>query len=271
MMYDARWKKFGSEQGLVQPRYLLRLIYMIFGEFRYPIRLRAAIFRRSFPKHFYPKAVWDAGCGEGQTSFWLAKHFPHARIIGTDLRKENVERCDYIAQYLRRGNISFMQKDILEGRLQGIDLIVCIEVLEHIDKYNDALKIFSGSLVPGGFLVIHAPADNSFQSPTWGLRKFIHSKKNEAISHEKGQYHIRSGFNLDELIGKIDALGFQIVIKKYTFGPIAMFAHNIYEWTRSRTKIWQIITLWPLIAMGYLDLWLSFPNGGGILIVAQKR
>ncbi len=262
---------FGSEQGLVQPCFLLRFAYIILGEFRYPIRLRAAVLRGSIPKDFHPKAIWDAGCGEGQTSFWLSKRFPNARLIGTDIKKENIERCDHIAQYLKRSNITFLQMDVLGDSPQDVDLIVCSEVLEHIDKYGDALRIFAGSLNPEGLLVIHTPADNLFQSPTWGLRSFIHSENRGISSYEKGQFHVRLGFNLDELTSEVKALGLHILDQRYTFGPIAMFAHTIYEWTRSRSKIWQIITLWPLLIFGYLDILLSFPTGGGVLFVAQKK
>ncbi len=262
---------FGSEQRLVKPHFLLRLAYIILGEVRYPIRLRAAALRGSLPKDFHPKAIWDAGCGEGQTSFWLSKRFPNARLISTDIKKENVERCIHITQYLKRVNITFLQMDILGGSHQSVDLIVCLEVLEHIENYSDALRIFAGSLNPEGLLVIHTPADNTFQSTTWGLRRFINSENKGINPYEKGQYHVRSGFNLDRLTSEIEALGFHIRNRHYTFGPIAMFAHTVYEWTRSRSKIWLIITLWPLLILGYLDMLLSFPTGGGVLIVAQKK
>jgi 2-polyprenyl-3-methyl-5-hydroxy-6-metoxy-1,4-benzoquinol methylase len=262
---------FGSEQRFIQSHSLLYLAYMILGEFRYPLRLRGTLMRRSLPENFQPKVIWDAGCGEGQTSFWLSKYFPCAQIISTDIKKENIERCNNIARNLKRNNINFMHKDVLEGSSQNVDLVVCCEVLEHIDSYSDALRSFSDSLVQDGFLLIHTPADNSFQSPTWGLRKFMHSEKEGITSQEKGQYHIRPGFKLDELTGEIEVLGFYILNNHYTFGTIAMFAHNIYEWTRSRSKIWQIVTLYPLLLIGYLDILLSPPNGAGILIVAQKK
>ena len=99
----------------------------------------------------------------------------------------------------------------------------------------------------------------------------MYSENRVIRSHERGQYHIRPGFNLDELTCEIQAVGFYVLKRQYTFGPIAMFAHNIYEWTRSRSKIWQIMTLWPLLILGYLDMSLSFPTGGGILIVAQRK
>lgn len=262
---------FGYEQGFVQSRFLLRLVYFIFGEFRYPIRLRAIMLRRSIPKKFSAKVIWDAGCGEGQTSFWLSRRFANAKIIGTDIKRENIKHCENIAHYMTKRNNTFMQKDILESRFRNIDLIVCFEVLEHIDNYGKALNIFSDSLVPGGLLVIHTPADNYFQSPNWGLRRFMHAEERGTVNEEVGQYHIRSGYDLDKLAGKIESMGFTIYSKHYTFGPIAMFAHTIYEWTRSRSKIWQIITLWPLVALGYLDMWFSFSNGGGVLIVAEKK
>lgn len=262
---------FGSEQGLAQPNSLLSFVYKIFGEFRYPIRLRAAVLQSSLPKNFHPKMVWDVGCGEGQTSFWLSKRYPDARLIGTDIKKENIERCQHIADALKRRNTTFLQLDALNDGHQSVDLIVCFEVLEHIDNYGDVLRIFAGSLNNKGLLVIHTPAENQFQSSTWGLRRFINPENTEISHREKGQYHVRLGFNLDGLISEIEALGFDILSQRYTFGPVAMFAHTVYEWTRPRSKIWRLITLWPLLILGYLDMVLRFSTGGGILIVAQKK
>jgi len=269
---DGRGEKmFGAEQGFAQSNFLLRLAYFLFGEFRYPIRLRAAALRGSLPKNIRPKFIWDAGCGEGQTSFWLAKRFPSAQLIGTDIKKENIERCQQISHHLKSKNTAFLQMDLLSDRNQRVDLIVCFEVLEHVENYGDALRIFAHSLNPTGLIVIHTPANNSFQSSRWGLRKFIYRESNKNKNLEKGQYHVRSGFNADSLAREIEDLRFDVVMQRYTFGPIAMFAHTIYEWTRTRSKILQFFTLWPLLIFGYLDMMLNFPTGGGILIVAQKK
>jgi 2-polyprenyl-3-methyl-5-hydroxy-6-metoxy-1,4-benzoquinol methylase len=245
---------------------------LVIGEFRYPIRLRKVILERSLPNYFFPKTVWDAGCGEGQNSFWLSKKFPNAQIFGSDIKKSNVEKCNLIAGLSKIINTTFIQKDILKNDIKNIDMIVCFEVLEHINSYKDALNSFQNSLVSGGYLIIHTPADNLFQSPKWGLRKFFRpGKKTSPNHHEKGQYHVRSGFKLDDLASELESIGFVIIKKHYTFGPLAMFAHIIYEWSRSRSKIWQIITLWPLVIMGCFDMLLPSPIGGGILIVSQKK
>lgn len=262
---------FGSEQKFIQSRSFLRLVYMLLGEFRYPIRHRAILLYQALPRNIFPEIIWDAGCGEGQTSFWLSKHFPKSKLIGTDIRQENIERCKKIAESMKKDNTSFFKKDLLESIPQKVNLIVCSEVLEHIESYRDVLINFSTALAIEGHLVIHTPADTFFQSPTWGLRKIMQSKELESASSEKGQYHVRSGFVLDDLAQEIEDLGFDVLEKRYTFGPIAMFAHTIYEWTRSRSKAWQIVTLYPLLLMGYLDMLFPASVGAGILITAKKN
>ena len=261
--------RFGTEQKLVQQRSSLSLLYGAVGEFRFPMRYRAQILCRQLPKDFHPATVWDAGCGEGQTSFMLSKRFPKAQITGTDLNMSNVHRCRQIAKNGGATNVAFLQRDLVKHSI-GADLVVCFEVLEHIENYRDALQNLTASLRPGGFLVIHTPADTIYQSETWGIRKFMKNGHEDHSDHGDGHDHVRPGFVLDQLKGEIADLGLKVIRANYTFGPASMHAHTIYEWTRSHSKAWQIITFLPLMSVASVEELLPIRTGGGILIVAQR-
>jgi len=264
--------KFGTEQSLVQARSSLALLYGTVGEFRFPMRFRAQILSRLLPKDFQPGTIWDAGCGEGQTTFMLSRRFPQARITGTDLNLINVDRCRRIAKNARTDNVVFLQGDLVNDGFRA-DLVICFEVLEHIENYRDALKNLTASLRPGGFLVIHTPADTVYQSETWGLRRFMkndHEGHESDLDHGDGHDHVRPGFVLDELKEEIARLGLKVIKANHTFGRASMHAHTIYEWSRSRSKVWQVITLPPLMAVASIEEFLPIRTGGGILIVAQR-
>ena len=261
--------RFGSEQKLVQQRSLLGLLYGTLGEFRFPMRLRAQILCRLLPKDFHPTTIWDAGCGEGHTTFMLSRRFPKAQITGTDLNMINIERCRQIAENARTNNVVFLQRDLAKHSLRA-DLVICFEVLEHIENYRAALKNLAASLRPGGFLVIHTPADTIYQSDTWGLRRFMKNSHEDHVNHGDGHDHVRPGFLLNQLKEEIADLGLKVIKANYTFGPASMHAHTIYEWTRSRSKVWQIITLPPLMSVASIEELLPTRTGGGILIVAQS-
>ena len=91
------------------------------------------------------------------------------------------------------------------------------------------------------------------------------------VSHGDGHDHVRPGFVLDQLKEEINDLGLEAIKANYTFGRASMHAHTIYEWTRSRSKVWQIVTLFPLMSVASIEVLLPIRTGGGILIVAQKR
>lgn len=262
---------FGSEQSLVQSRFSLKIAFKLLGDFRFPIYYRYKILENILGNDIHPRVIWDAGCGEGQTSFWLSNRYPNAKIICTDVKKENIEHNENISNKLKKSNMSFLQDDILDGVDRKVDLIVCFEVLEHIDNYEKAIKVFFDSLSKNGILVIHTPADNCFQSPNYGLRKYFKNINdiNEIII-EKGQYHIHPGFEVGKLQSAIENSGLMMTRFKFTFGPTAMIAHNIYEWTRSRSKFWQLISSLPLRFLGFFDLIIPSTIGGGLLVVAKK-
>jgi 2-polyprenyl-3-methyl-5-hydroxy-6-metoxy-1,4-benzoquinol methylase len=199
----------------------------------------------------------------------LSRCFPKAQITGTDLNAINIERCRLIAKKARAENVTFLQGDLVRHSFPA-DLVICFEVLEHIENYKDALKNLTASVRPDGFLVIHTPADTVYQSETWGLRRFIKNGHGGHVSHGDGHDHVRPGFGLDQLKQEITDLGLAVTKAKYTFGRASMHAHTIYEWTRSRSKVWQIITLLPLLSIASIEAVLPEPTGGGLAIVAQS-
>ncbi len=260
---------FGSEQATLQTKLFLRLTYRCIGEYRFPLRLRNYYLNRSLIRSYQPANIWDAGCGDGQSTFSLAKSYPSSTIIGTDISTKSIDHCKAILKKNPVDNISFDLCDLMDTSYENrFDLIICFEVLEHIEDYEAIIQKFSKALRPNGYLIIHTPAEGRFQSSEFGFRKWAKSSKSPLIK-EKGQYHVRSGFCLPDLVLFLEKHGLTPELTQHTFGPFAMLSHTIYELSRSRS-VYMIGTFPFLYGMGLIDWYLPKKAGGGLLIRARK-
>lgn len=263
---------FGCEQSWIQSRAALRWVYQLIGEIRFPLRLRGLLLSRALPPDFRPVCIWDAGSGRGHTSFYLARRYPEAQVTGTDIDAGCVTHCQQIVSRSHITHVDFRCQDFVNSEVPemgSFDLVVCSEVLEHIEDFQRALRAIGASLRRQGLLIIHTPAAGRFQGATFGLRRFFRPAE-PGIQQVRGQLHVRPGFELKQLISAVEEVGMTVDDARYTFGPLAMFAHTIYEATRS-SSLWLATTFPLLMTLGWVDSWMDHKSGGGILIRARKN
>lgn len=82
-----------------------------------------------------PKSVLDAGCGEGETLERLAALLP-SRVAGVDLSPEAVE---FASRRLPQAEIGRESVYELPFADESFDLVLCLEVLEHLKEPAEAL------------------------------------------------------------------------------------------------------------------------------------
>jgi len=83
-----------------------------------------------------PESVLDAGCGEGETLARLADGLPR-RIAAVDVRQDCVE---FVRNRLPWADASCQNVCELEFPDDAFDLVLCLEVLEHLDAPAGALS-----------------------------------------------------------------------------------------------------------------------------------
>lgn len=119
MIPDAYFERFTTQKYRVKSRAQRLLIR------RFVDRLHS-LFIEAGPV----QSVLEVGVGEGFLSGFLSEKFPEKRFTGVDIREDDIARLT--AHFPR---ITGIQKSIYDvGELTGpFDLVICAEVLEHLD------------------------------------------------------------------------------------------------------------------------------------------
>lgn len=110
---------------------------------------------RSFSKPVSSSVIMEIGCSSGFLIKDLIKYFPDATVVGADVVKEPLNRLAKVFP-----GVPLIRFDLLKCPLpdQSVDVLVMLNVLEHIEDDATALKNALKLLKPGGSLVIEVPA-----------------------------------------------------------------------------------------------------------------
>lgn len=126
------------------------------------------------------KIVIDIPCGVGWGTSRLKKA---KKIIGIDISKEAI---DYAKRHYRKTNVEFFEGSIdnLKFGNNSIDVIICLEGFEHIDK-EIGLKFIDESkriLREKGMIILTCPVLNDDGKPTGNPYHLNEYPENELIT-----------------------------------------------------------------------------------------
>jgi 2-polyprenyl-3-methyl-5-hydroxy-6-metoxy-1,4-benzoquinol methylase len=140
---------------------------------RWLVWKRVKVVIEAIGKHAPYQRVLDFGCGYGVFLPYLNNHAQE--IFAYDLAMDEIEKT---CRAFSWENVHFAA-DLQEIKfMQGsFDLILAVEVLEHIDNLDETAALFAGLLAPGGHLIIAGPTEN------W-LYKF-----GRRLAGYSGEYH----------------------------------------------------------------------------------
>jgi ubiquinone/menaquinone biosynthesis C-methylase UbiE len=98
--------------------------------------------------------VVDLGCGDGYLSYLMARA-GHV-VTSVDLSANRLKKFEEVA---RKYHIQQVQADIKNTGLPAgyFDAVVCSEVIEHIEGYEDVLREAYRILKPGGTFIVTVP------------------------------------------------------------------------------------------------------------------
>lgn len=222
---------------------------------------------RSAPKE---AMIYDAGAGYGQYSYWLSGFNKAWRITAIDVKEEQVADCNGFFHAIGRPHVQFQVGDVTKFTQPGaFDLVVCVDVMEHILEDEAALRCYSSSLKPGGMLIISTPSDQGGSD--------VHDEGEGSFIEE----HVRDGYNIEDLKAKCLRNGFSKVEARFAYGTPGKISWRLsMKWPllmlNTSKLFFVLLPFYYLIAypiaylLNWLDVSTSHATGTGLIVKAWK-
>jgi SAM-dependent methyltransferase len=215
--------------------------------------------------------ILDAGSGFGQYSFYFSKKNKSWRITGVDVKEEQIEDCNAFFKKIEQSNSSFRIEDLTKFKEDfKYDLILSVDVMEHILEDVAVFKNFHSSLKPGGMVLISTPSDQGGSD--------VHEHDHESFIEE----HVRDGYNINEIQDKLKLAGFSKTEAYYNYGSPGKISwrlsmkYPIVVLNASRLffiilPIYYLVTFPVSLILNYLDLRWTHKSGTGLIVKAWKE
>jgi len=179
--------------------------------------------------------ILDAGAGFGQYSYYLNSKNPEWNILAVDVKDEQVADCNRFFSEIGSGEkVKFIVDDLTTFVRPGeFDLIISIDVMEHILEDVTVFRNFVSSMKPGGMLLISTPSDQGGSD--------VHEDSDSSFIEE----HVRDGYNIKEIEQKLLSAGFSKVSARYSYGAPGKIS-------------WRLSMKYPILFLGAVPKIIGF-------------
>jgi 2-polyprenyl-3-methyl-5-hydroxy-6-metoxy-1,4-benzoquinol methylase len=184
-------------------------------------------------------SLLDIGCGWGPLLRYLdtKPHFDRLRISAADVVDAALYRKDAYAEYFI-GDLTGGYPEIASARY---DIVVCEQVLEHLDRLDTALDTLVRVLRPGGTLVIGVPI---FLPPLHLARKYLVPPLARLLGHPDSASH-QQAFSMRSFLRElrrrpelslVKVRGFRIIS-----GGLLRRLENYRWWWRLNRRLGELV------------------------------
>lgn len=200
---------------------------------------------------FLRGSILEVGCGIGNFTETLSKY---GKVTAIDIDQNLIEEL----KIDRNSNITAGYGDIERGKYffknTRFDTIVCINVLEHIEKDSQAIKNMYDILNKGGILILLVPA-----------HPFLYGEIDKSIGHFRR-------YSKGEIVDKLQTNGF-VVLKFRSLNSLGslgwfvsgrIFKNKIVD--QSKIKLFNLLA--PIFLR--IENLINPPFGTSFLIIAKK-
>jgi SAM-dependent methyltransferase len=218
--------------------------------------------------------ILDAGSGFGQYSWSLSKLGDDFRIFGVDVKEEQVEDCNSFFSKLGKGKrVTFRMADLTAfSEPETYDLVLSVDVMEHIEEDRLVFHNFFKSMSPGAMLLISTPSDKGGSD--------AHEHSSDGVSGFIDE-HVRDGYNREEIMEKLEEAGFTNIECRYSYGKpghISWLLSMKFPITMlNKSKLFFVflpfyyLIVWPFSGiLNWMDVSMRHEEGTGLIVKAFK-
>ena len=174
--------------------------------------------------------ILDAGSGFGQYDYYMGKRHRNWQIKGIDVKAEQVADCNGFFKKIGFDHVRFEEADLTKlAEPDTYEMVLCVDVMEHIEEDEKVLQNFCQSMKKGGMLLISTPSDQ-------GGSDVHHDHDHDGESHSFIDEHVRDGYGIEEIANKMKRAGFSKTEVYYQYGP-------------SGKKAWKLSMKYPIIML----------------------
>jgi len=202
---NKKWEQYGEIRNLgrnilVLPHHRKRLLTFLDFFSQLPTDLK----------------ILDIGCASG-LNLTLLFHLGFEDIEGIDLVPQFVERA-------RRLNLNVRQADLfLYQSEHKYDVVICTEVLEHLEDPELALKKIREFLKEEGIIYLSVPV---YDSVKWRVRRLLFKETREFHSKLHDETHINA-FSWRSVKRLLERNNFEIFFRVIYWNPLPKIGENI--------------------------------------------
>jgi SAM-dependent methyltransferase len=153
-----------------------------------------------------PSSIAEVGCGAGEILSCLANVYgPGVTFSGYEISPQAIAIC----RTKEKRNLRYVLKDLLADRDASFDVVMAIDVVEHVDDYRGFLRRLRGK---GKYKLLHIPLDLSVQtvlrsSPILRIRGLV------------GHIHY---FTKETALATLRDTGYEVIDWFYTRGSLEL-------------------------------------------------
>lgn len=212
------------------------------------------------------RRILDYGAGSGRWFPHLKKFFPGAEVTGADISEVALEQGRELHPEMRCVHMSSERVDLPDG---GFDLVVSIEVLEHVQDVALAMAEIGRLMTPGAVAVLSTPCANRW-SLEWAINRLRGGLQPSADGYgrfatdEPGHLRRLREADLRALTHEVGLRMERVYHSAHLFTTLAVAPERI--------RGYQRIPLRLRVAFAMLDwhLMRNAPNGASMIAVCAR-